>query len=246
MIFTKQELTNLSALLSRAAKPEEALTVNELEGFLYCLAITPDMVMPSEWLPAVFGEEMAEFSGQDEADRMLGHLFTAYNRFSMLKDNGKLAFPFDMRRLVEEDILEDIEEWTRGFERAMRLRPDLWAPEGDESEDESLAEPDPYTASFAIVLGIANPDDIPELFPKHQEVDEARNRDNNLLHARLFACLPEAIKRLQENAARLDEERRSIFHAPAPTKARRVVKVGRNDPCPCGSGKKYKKCCGGN
>ena len=27
--------------------------------------------------------------------------------------------------------------------------------------------------------------------------------------------------------------------APAPT-------VGRNDPCPCGSGKKYKKCCGRN
>ena len=23
-----------------------------------------------------------------------------------------------------------------------------------------------------------------------------------------------------------------------------VAKVGRNDPCPCGSGKKYKKCCG--
>ena len=27
---------------------------------------------------------------------------------------------------------------------------------------------------------------------------------------------------------------------------RRVQKVGRNDPCPCGSGKKYKKCCGMN
>ena len=25
---------------------------------------------------------------------------------------------------------------------------------------------------------------------------------------------------------------------------RRVMKVGRNDPCPCGSGKKFKKCCG--
>jgi len=25
---------------------------------------------------------------------------------------------------------------------------------------------------------------------------------------------------------------------------RTVVHVGRNDPCPCGSGKKYKKCCG--
>ena len=24
---------------------------------------------------------------------------------------------------------------------------------------------------------------------------------------------------------------------------RRAGKIGRNDPCPCGSGKKYKKCC---
>jgi len=27
---------------------------------------------------------------------------------------------------------------------------------------------------------------------------------------------------------------------------RKEKKVGRNDPCPCGSGKKYKKCCGAN
>ena len=25
---------------------------------------------------------------------------------------------------------------------------------------------------------------------------------------------------------------------------REEPKIGRNDPCPCGSGKKYKKCCG--
>ncbi|MBW9256183.1 MAG: YchJ family protein [Candidatus Thiodiazotropha sp. (ex. Lucinisca nassula)] len=28
------------------------------------------------------------------------------------------------------------------------------------------------------------------------------------------------------------------------TEVRKQPKVGRNDPCPCGSGKKYKKCCG--
>ena len=28
------------------------------------------------------------------------------------------------------------------------------------------------------------------------------------------------------------------------TPAKKGHKVGRNDPCPCGSGKKYKKCCG--
>ena len=36
--------------------------------------------------------------------------------------------------------------------------------------------------------------------------------------------------------------------APAPQKpvVNKTPKVGRNDPCPCGSGKKYKKCCGAN
>ncbi len=32
-------------------------------------------------------------------------------------------------------------------------------------------------------------------------------------------------------------------HAPAVTYQRSAPKVGRNDACPCGSGKKYKKCC---
>ena len=34
-------------------------------------------------------------------------------------------------------------------------------------------------------------------------------------------------------------------HAPKPVQSvRQGPKIGRNDPCPCGSGKKYKKCCG--
>jgi uncharacterized protein YecA (UPF0149 family) len=37
----------------------------------------------------------------------------------------------------------------------------------------------------------------------------------------------------------LAEVFRRAGHAPV-----RSVKIGRNEPCPCGSGKKYKKCCG--
>ena len=42
--------------------------------------------------------------------------------------------------------------------------------------------------------------------------------------------------------------RRSILQAYKKSKivVREQPKVGRNDPCPCGSGKKYKKCCGAN
>jgi preprotein translocase subunit SecA len=71
------------------------------------------------------------------------------------------------------------------------------------------------------------------------------------------------IKNIQEDSirllvrARIDKE-----HAPKREKVAEPVnashgdepkkpvtnnsRVGRNDPCPCGSGKKYKKCCGAN
>ncbi|MET0644341.1 MAG: SEC-C metal-binding domain-containing protein [Candidatus Binatia bacterium] len=36
----------------------------------------------------------------------------------------------------------------------------------------------------------------------------------------------------------------SVQSAPVSQARRQGEKVGRNDPCPCGSGKKYKRCCG--
>jgi preprotein translocase subunit SecA len=47
-----------------------------------------------------------------------------------------------------------------------------------------------------------------------------------------------------------EQENQPKFYGPGdgsgarPQAARKDKKVGRNDPCPCGSGKKYKKCCG--
>ena len=57
----------------------------------------------------------------------------------------------------------------------------------------------------------------------------------------------------EEDVARLEveqqaQQQRMVFnlgdHEPAPAPAKSKKNVGRNDPCPCGSGQKYKKCCG--
>ena len=63
----------------------------------------------------------------------------------------------------------------------------------------------------------------------------------------LFARTAEQIKR--EQVARAQGA--ALRNAGAPEKQKPIVKklsdkVGRNDPCPCGSGKKYKQCCGRN
>jgi hypothetical protein len=55
---------------------------------------------------------------------------------------------------------------------------------------------------------------------------------------------PTAIEAL--NGAGRNLRVRNVIHHPQDTNTmqRRVQKIGRNDPCPCESGKKYKKCCG--
>ncbi len=59
----------------------------------------------------------------------------------------------------------------------------------------------------------------------------------------------EAREREREDARRRQQQEQNLVYsgggdAASITKKREVVKVGRNDPCPCGSGKKFKKCHG--
>ncbi len=49
-------------------------------------------------------------------------------------------------------------------------------------------------------------------------------------------------KTKRENKIKITSE--SSKGAPVSKTVRKQKKVGRNEPCPCGSGKKYKKCCG--
>ena len=51
----------------------------------------------------------------------------------------------------------------------------------------------------------------------------------------------------QSGAMGASQATNQALKQPPPTRpqVRQVEKVKRNDPCPCGSGKKYKKCCGG-
>ena len=51
-------------------------------------------------------------------------------------------------------------------------------------------------------------------------------------------------KAIQRAEAATKNQPRPAEGAPAQPVERDAPKVGRNDPCPCGSGKKYKKCCG--
>jgi hypothetical protein len=55
---------------------------------------------------------------------------------------------------------------------------------------------------------------------------------------------PEILKLLKNRYAEMKTAGKAIRKRHGPVRETRAVRAGRNDPCPCGSGKKYKKCCG--
>ncbi|MGO9572509.1 MAG: DUF1186 domain-containing protein [Desulfomonilaceae bacterium] len=82
---------------------------------------------------------------------------------------------------------------------------------------------------------------VESFFVSMKEVEEsiARGKEaalEDLKKDRQYTLVTDPIK---------DMEWWAFFKPPEPSRAeRKAKKIGRNDPCPCGSGKKYKKCCG--
>ncbi len=73
--------------------------------------------------------------------------------------------------------------------------------------------------------------------------------DKELLFKNMVAAKAEWLYTLPQWDDLLTEERRKELYKEqrlSTTVVNEEPKVGRNDPCPCGSGKKFKKCCGAN
>lgn len=72
--------------------------------------------------------------------------------------------------------------------------------------------------------------------------------DKALLYKNMVAAEADWLYNLKEWDDIFDEETRKALYKEqkASTTIRKDPKVYPNDPCPCGSGKKYKKCCGKN
>ena len=121
---------------------------------------------------------------------------------------------------VYDDPDDDVlwEPSVAGFTTAMELRPAASTKLLESGDSEVVAA----IAGLTLLAGINSGEiELPE--------DEA-------------AAVNETAPDLIADWAQLLYDRRVAGEHGRPT--RTASKVGRNDPCPCGSGKKYKKCCG--
>ena len=224
--------TTLRAFLEDSRRPAGTLRYHELQGFLFAVASSPELVEPSEWMPIVYGDVQPEYASIDEARVVIGELMALYNAVNSAIVTGRGALPPDCtfrNELLENlDAASPVSQWSRGFLQGHQWLEDVWdAYVPSELDDEF--------AAMLMTLSFFASKDIAEAFCAETE-------------AKNLAELAATIKRMLPTAAaeyaHLGRTIHQVVHESEPAAQSRNAKIGRNEPCPCGSGRKYKRCCG--
>ncbi|MGH3056116.1 MAG: UPF0149 family protein, partial [Gaiellaceae bacterium] len=193
-------------------------------GFFAALVAGPEIVMPSEYLPEVFGGQISdvdEFGSLEEADDILGLLMRHWNDIAATLSKGDVYLPI---LLEDENGVSHGNDWAGGFMRGVEMRHDSWTElMGDEEHGGCL---------------------IPMLMLYHEHDTDQQMRPEPISREQRKKVIDHMAAGLigayryfrQHGRADLGTHRRE----PRNVKS----KIGRNDLCPCGSGKKYKRCCG--
>lgn len=105
--------------------PGGCFNINELQGFMYALVITPDLIKPTEWLPAPFYGDLAVFEDDETAKDLAAFLMDCFTHYTALRHKGKLSYPYDIKNL-DEAMFDDIHGWAHGFWYGLSLRLAIW------------------------------------------------------------------------------------------------------------------------
>ena len=224
------EIDRLTELIA-AASGGKGMSVEWIDGYLAAILCTPTLVRLDDYLPPIFGVvsmDELEFEGQDQAQETIALLMRQQNVIASAlsksrTDPESLHWPI---LLEDDDGFAPGNEWAQGFVRGTAFdRADWAALLGDEQRGGAILPM--YCLAYE-----HDPD--PAMRPA--PIDEGKRDD---LHVYMTAGLVKAY-------AYFAPARRAA--ATAAGRARTIVrdtpKVGRNEPCPCGSGRKYKHCHG--
>lgn len=201
--------------IAAAGGDEGILDVSELDGFLTALVSSPDVIVPSRWLPAMWGVEEPIWQSAEELQEIFGLIVRHQNSIAAMLLHDPQAFePMFGEREVDGKTSFIVDEWCHGYLRGVALDADAWG--AAEAHIQELLRP----------IRLWGTEEGWRSIDAMSDADQAREQN----------AIPESVRALHKYWL----ERRALQSAPA---RRAAPKIGRNDPCPCGSGKKYKHCC---
>ncbi|KXU82041.1 preprotein translocase subunit SecA [Caballeronia megalochromosomata] len=222
--LTEREYDRLEDILDSLG--DDAMTVEMMDGFFAALICGPESIMPMEWLPAVLGNSVP-FTTTEEGEQILGLMIRHWNTVAdelerTLYEEDALYFPV---LSVDEDGTALANEWAFGFMSGVEMRHGSW---------HELFDDEDHAGSLVPMLMLCH---------EHDPNPESRTNPKGLEDRE--SVINMMIAGLSHIYRYFEPKRRARATEGAPQSARlKVEKIGRNEPCPCGSGRKYKHCCG--
>ena len=226
--LSESEFGELDDLLLSEDLPEECMDAVTLEGFLVAIVIGPVTVTPEHWLPRVFGSDpedpMPEISSTKIFKRVVNIIMRLYNSMIMIFGIAPEKFsPTFYTHEVEGKAYTVVDEWCSGFLQGVALAGDAWQPMLDEKP------------------GILRPFELFATPEGWAELDAAV--DEEAMHAKWSSRIEPTVHSIHAFWLPYRDSGTTLA-SPHPKRMAGKTKVGRNAPCTCGSGKKYKHCCG--
>jgi len=234
-ILRSHERSWLEGFLSSKHAPETAMTIDQLDGYFSAIAVCPAGIEADEYWPALWNydaeTEAAPDYDDDDQETYVTDLLARY--LEAVKRRVAAGYPHPGRYFVADDSEED-RFWAAGFVRGVALRSEEWGERVQVDEDCGMF------VSLVCSIGMGEAAD-----------DESRvtHREKTAFFKKLPILLGNLHRSWRGLATdRLGPMRPSIasetrYYDPA-TVRHRGRKIGRNEPCPCNSGKKFKRCCG--
>ena len=225
MKLSDAEDAELNALLARVEGGRIANT-EALDGFFAAIACCPDMILPSEYMPVIQSGATEDgdlvFEDMAEAQHFTALVSRHYNHVNDQLQSQEVYLP-----LVLED--DDGEwrgnDWANGFLLGTKIRFEIWS---------EIVNSDERGGSMIPIFALACENDPdPAMRPYKEPINEERREE-------LLISAAAGVMRMH----RYFLGRRDEYLPGGGTFTHKSPKVGRNDPCPCGSGRKFKQCCG--
>ena len=215
------ELKQVDEILRKYGNNDDAvMSASELDGFFIAVISSPRLITQDEWLPALWGGEdkMPQWDSVEESLCFMDLCQRHWNYLADTLRNDQQGF---LPLLLIIDGVVDASHWSFGYMYGVTVA--KWS-------------------------------EMPSRMQKALDVIGLHGLEEN--YPRVDALTPE---QLQASIKLIDQTVIKIYnhwlpqrppqtgHSLPPTVSYSVVKsddkTGRNDPCPCGSGKKFKKCC---
>jgi len=207
-------------------------------GFITAVASSPEQIKPSEWIKQLLNGENKnpQFDSEQQAKNFSANLVAWWSRCITIFDHeGTIELPAKLALTPNGKANKALIEFSTGYLKGYQWLSTTWQamlPKDNLDAIRSLAVLNAILARFIDEKSVAKTQ--PDLLKQLPDMAGC---------LKVLPSLISAIGMLGKDLSTLQDDSNNAGHIiPSPAK-NTTRSIGRNDLCPCGSGKKFKKCC---